>query len=245
MYIDKDAKIMTLYLSITALFVFIIFYVQGFEGISSNDNFELLQIIIFSVTSILALIFVISMLSLIKDKKLREIHLENIRKNPELKGDIAKEKVKIPYNKWGLVSLIISSTIGVILFLYFYTTLASAPSSVHIAKENMELVMKMIFVFIAILMIILLVSVFSLIKKVQNPVFYEYKPCPVCGNKDIFKVEYSFIGGLLSSAFHIARCKKCGKTYNGVTGENLRRYYTVIMIILIVVIILQLIRFIV
>lgn len=249
MYVEKDAKIMSLIYSLSGLLTFVFIYIAAFDSISSNTNSNLLQLIIFGCSAFFAFILIISVVSLIKDKKLKEKHLENIklRKNfQDHKDNIYKEKVEIPYNKWGLISLIIASSIGIIVFLYIYSFFANAGSKisdVQIDPASIETGSQMIFIFLTLLMIVLIFSVFSLIKKIQNPVFYEYLPCPRCGSRDIHKVEYSWFGGLLASAVHMARCKKCGKAYNGASGENLNRYYGIVFVFVIIIIILHILRF--
>jgi len=250
MYVEKDAKIISLISSLSGFITMIFLYVLAFKSISSNQNFELIQLMIFCFSLFFLFVLILSVISLIRDKKLREKHLENIRLSKKLqnqKSDDFDDKIKIPYNKWGLISLIISSSIGVIVFLYIYSFFANAKRNisddVHIDPASIEVGSQMIFIFLTLLMVVLIFSVFSLIKKIQNPVFYEYFPCPVCGSKEIHRVEYSLIGGLLASAVHMARCKKCGKVYNGATGENMNKYYGVAMIFVIFIVILQVIRF--
>ncbi len=250
MYVSKDAKIISMISALSGLIAFVFFYIFAFDSISKNPNFELLQLMIFSFLSFFAFVLIISVISLVRDKKLKEEHLRNIRLKQELQSqdkDFFEEKVKIPYNKWGLISLIISSGIGIIVFLYIYSFFANANKNIsgdiQVDPASIEAGSQMIFVFLTILMIILIFSIFSLIKKIQNPVFYKYEPCPVCGSKNIEKVEYSWFGGLLASAFNVARCKKCGKSYNGATGKDLKKYNAVIIIILIIFILLQLLRF--
>jgi len=59
-------------------------------------------------------------------------------------------------------------------------------------------------------------------KRIRVPLYYKFKVCPRCCSNDIHKVEYFWLGGLiLPTLVHQIRCKKCGKTYNGVTGTNI------------------------
>jgi len=251
MYVEKDAKIICLISSLSGLVTMVFLYVLAFESFSQNQNFELIRIMIICFSLFFAFVLILSVVSLIRDKKLREEHLENIKlrkKFQNQKSDNLDDKIEIPYNKWGLISLIISSSIGVVVFLYIYSFFANAERNlsdgVQIDPASIATATQMIFIFLTLLMIVLIFSVFSLIKKIQNPVFYEYVSCPVCGSKEIHRVEYSWIGGLLASAYHMARCKKCGKVYNGATGEEMKNYYGVALIFVIIIVILQIIRFI-
>lgn len=249
MYVSKDAKITTLISSLTGLIFFVFLYVLSIDLLSDNPNFEILQLIIFTVSTFFMFLLIFTVIALIKDKKLKEEHLKNIRLQQKIrttKKDVLEEKIKVSYNKWGLISLIISSGIGVVVFLYIYSYFANADNNIsddiYIDPSAIQAGSQMVFIFLSLLMIVLIFSIFSLIKKIQNPVFYEYMPCPDCGSKDIEKVEYAWSGGLLASVFHMARCKKCGKAYNGATGGDLKKYNLVIGILFVIFIILQIIR---
>jgi transposase-like protein len=49
----------------------------------------------------------------------------------------------------------------------------------------------------------------------------EYVSCPQCGCSDIEKVSWTIWGGAIGPRLlNHAKCKSCGKTYNGKTGES-------------------------
>ncbi len=49
----------------------------------------------------------------------------------------------------------------------------------------------------------------------------EYAPCPNCGRSAAEKVGYTLWGGsIVPRLMHHVKCKYCGKTYNGKTGNS-------------------------
>ena len=121
------------------------------------------------------------------------------------------------------------------------------PTNVSFQKGALETVSMILFVIILILVILLLITLKILMKRIQTPLYYEYKPCPRCGSSsDIHKVEYSWWGGLVGPALvHQVRCKKCGKTYDGSTGKDITRRLSIYIVVgIVIVLILIILRYI-
>jgi len=243
MYIERDAKIILIYGSIKGIiwFAALFIFMAMIQSAHPNDNFNIIQIMTFGIISALALILIGSSYSLKKEISTQQKYIKEHGKAK----NISEEYVKIPYNKSGLYSLIIGSLIGVIVFLYLYGIFIIQPAQEY-KNQNIGVVSMMIFVFLVIFIIILVVSFFSLTKKIRTPLYYNFKACPRCSSNDINKVEYSWWGGLIGPVLvHQVRCKKCGMTYDGATGTNItKRVGRYIAIVIIIITILQLLRFI-
>ena len=104
----------------------------------------------------------------------------------------------------------------------------------------------MILISLVIFILILLGSFHILVRRIRAPLYYEFKVCPRCGSNDIHKVDYSWWGGIIGSVLvHQVRCKKCGKTYDGVTGTNIaNRMGAYIIIMIIIFTLITILRFI-
>lgn len=233
MYIDRDAKIILIYSSIMGIIWFVILYfiIVSYQKNNPNENFNLIQIIIFGILSILVLILTGNFLSLKKEISTQNKYLET-----QLRPTDFKEKyVKVPYNKSGLYSLIIASSLGIVAFLYIYSSLVLQTQEYY--NQNIGLFSTMVFIFVTIFIIILLVSFFILLKRIKTPLHYTFKECPRCKSIDIHKVEYSWWGGLIGPYLvHQVRCKNCGKTYNGFTGTNVSSSKIFIYVIMMITI---------
>ena len=111
-------------------------------------------------------------------------------------------------------------------------------------NQNLGILSTMLLVFVIIFIIILLATFYMLIKRIHTPLYYDMKACPRCKSSDIHKVEYSWWGGLIGPGLvHQVRCKKCGMTYDGVTGTNVTKrvsaFITVGLIISVIIVILR------
>jgi len=64
----------------------------------------------------------------------------------------------------------------------------------------------------------------------------EYVPCPECGSTDVKKVSWTIWGGAFGPRMmnHV-KCKTCGKTYNGKTGQSNTSRIIVYNVVIIVV----------
>ena len=241
MYIERDAKIILIYRSIIGIVVFVAFYIALVmnQQTNPNDNFNMLQLMIFGIIFILAAILFSSIISLKREISRQQEYLENL---PQKAGLEAKKYVKIPYNKSGLYSLIIGSFLGVIAFLYMYSAFVLSPQ--EYTNQNLDIVSTMILVFVIIFIIILLATFYVLIRRIHTPLCFDMKVCPRCGSSDVHKVEYSWWGGLIGPGLvHQVRCKKCGKTYDGAAGTNITKrvstFITIVLIISFIIIILR------
>lgn len=239
MYIERDAKILMIYYSIIGIITFVAIYLAILYNQQRypTDNFPTIQIMIFSIISILTVILALSSYSLKKEISSQQEYLQKLQKT-----SIGKEEkiVKIPYNKSGLYSIIIVVVLSIIGLLYLYNALVlQPPSDVTFQKGTLEAISVILFAIILILIVMLVVTLKILMKRIQTPLYYDYKQCPRCGSSDIHKVEYSWWGGLVSPALvHQVRCKKCGKAYDGTTGKDTTRkvlLYIVISIILLII----------
>jgi len=240
MYIERDAKILLIYYSIVGIVIFIALYLGILynQQRSPNDSFAVIQIMIFSIITILTIILAGSSYSLKKEISNQQQYLQKLQQTA------GKEQiVKIPYNKGGLYSIILVSAIGIIAFLYLYNMMVlEPPTGVSFQKGALETVSMIIFIIILILATILLITLKVLMKRIQTPLYYEYKPCPRCGSSDIHKVEYSWWGGLVGPALvHQVRCKKCGKAYDGSTGKDITRRLSIYLIIVIAILLILII----
>ena len=241
MYIERDAKIILIYRSIIGLVFFVAFYITLLlnQQTNTNDNFGVLQLMIFGIIFTLTAIIFGSIFSLKREISRQQEYLKNL---PQ-KAALEKEKyVKIPYNKSGLYSLIVASLLGIIAFLYMYSAFVLSPQ--EYANQNLGMVSTMILVFVIIFIIVLLATFYLLIKKIHTPLYYDMKACPGCKSSDVHKVEYSWWGGLIGPGLvHQVRCKKCGMTYDGVTGTNITKrvstFITVVLVIFIIIVILR------
>ena len=213
MYVERDAKILLIYYSVVGIASFVGLYLGlvFLQQENPNDNFITIQIMIFSVLLVLLLILVVSGYSLKKEISNQQVYLQNLQKT---NGSVEKQIVKIPYNKGGLYCLIVVTVLGIIGLLYLYNVLVlQPPTDISFQKDAFKTVSIMIFAIILILTIILIITLKVLMKRIQVPLYYEYKPCPRCGSSDIHKVEYSWWGGVVGPALvHQVRCKKCGAT---------------------------------
>lgn len=233
MYIERDAKIILIYGSIFGIIWFTIFYTLMVFNQQTNpiDNFNTIQIMIFGILAILTFILIGSFYSLKKEITAQQKHLETLQKTITN----GEQYVRIPYNKSGLYSLIVASVLGIIAFLYLYSIFILQPRE-NYDMQNLETVSAMIFVFLVIFIVILLASFFTLMKRIRAPLYYKFKACPRCSSNDIHKVEYSWWGGLIGPALvHQVRCKKCGKTYDGVTGTNITKRMSIYVVIIIII----------
>jgi len=241
MYIDRDAKIILIVGSLIGIIGFVSFYIiLLYDQLRSvNDNFTLIQIMIFSILGILTIILSGTLYSLKREITRQHQHIQNI--------SISQPKhdryVKVPYNKSGLYLIIIASALGIIVFLYLFSFLIL--DSQNTTNVNMGMVSSMILVILIIIFITLLSTIGLLIKRIHTPLYYDFKACPQCGSDDIFKVEYSWWGGLIGPLLvHQVRCNKCGHTYNGATGTNITKKISIYVIIMIlIIVILNIIRF--
>lgn len=231
MYIERDAKIILIYYSIIGIVWFTAFYtlVVFNQQANPNDNFNTIQIMIFGILAILAGILIGSFYSLKKEISSQQKYLEARQKTTT-----DEQYAKIPYNKSGLYSLIIASVLGIVAFLYLYSSFVLQPQTLQ--NQNLGTVSMMIFAFVIIFIVILLASFFILMKRIHTPLYYNFKVCPRCGSNDIHKVEYSWWGGIIGSALvHQVRCKKCGKTYDGVTGTNITKRMSIYVFVMIII----------
>lgn len=243
MYIERDAKIILIYRSIIGLAFFVAFYIAllSNQPANTNDNFDVLQLMIFGILFSLSAIIFGSIFSLKREISRQQEYLKNL---PQ-KTDFGTEKyVKIPYNKSGLYSLIVMSLLGSIVFLYLYSAFILSPQEYK--NQNLGMVLTMILIFVIIFVIILLVTFYVLMKRINTPLYYDMKACPRCKSNDIHKVEYSWWGGLIGPGLaHQIRCKKCGMTYDGVSGTNITKrvsaYITVGLVISFIIVILRVI----
>jgi hypothetical protein len=199
-------------------------------------NFDILQLMVFVIICILGAILLVSVISLKMEISRQEEYLNNLSQS-----DLDIDKyIKIPYNKSGLYSIIIASLFGIIAFLFFYHSFII--TSQKVKNTSLEIVTILMLVFLIALIIIMLGSFYVLVKRIHTPLYYEMKGCPRCGSSEIHKVEYSWWGGIIGPLLvHQMRCKKCGKTYNGVTGTNITkqtsRYFVIIILILSILVI--------
>ncbi len=233
MYIKRDAKIILTYNSIFGIVWFTVFYflMLNNQRTNPNDNFGTIQIMIFGFLAILTLILIGSFYSLKKEITTQQKNLETLQKTTTNKD----QYVKIPYNKSGLYSLIVASVIGIIAFLYLYSVFI-LETKVNYDTGTLETLTAMILIFLVIFIFILIVSFFILMKRIRAPLYYKFKSCPRCGSNDIYKVEYSWWGGLIGPGLvHQVRCKNCGKTYDGVTGTNITKRMSIYTIIIIII----------
>lgn len=232
MYIERDAKIILAYGSVIGIIWFVVFYIILLQNqqIHPIDNFSTLQLMIFGILFILTALLIGSLISLKREITTQQEYLKNL---PE--AAVPKDKyAQIPYNKAGLYSIIIASVLGIFAFLYLYSYFFLEPQT----RPNMFLgtVSTMILFFLIIFIIILLATLFALMKRIHTPLYYTYKACPRCGSDDIFRVEYSWWGGLIGpNLVHQVRCKKCGKTYDGATGTNIAKRMSIYVVIMIVI----------
>ncbi|MCX6665465.1 MAG: hypothetical protein NT038_05325 [Euryarchaeota archaeon] len=233
MYIDRDAKILLIYNSIVGIVTFVGIYLAMIfiQQKYPNDNFGTIQIIIFSIISGLTIILLLSIYSLKKEIANQQDYLQNLQQTTQTsEGQI----VKIPYNKSGLYAIIVTAILGIIAFLYLFNVmvLQPPPPGIGFQKGALETISYILFGIIIVLIIILLITMRILVKRIQVPLYYEYKPCPKCGSSDLYKVEYSWWGGLVGPALvHQVRCKKCGKIYNGATGTDITKKIIIFIII--------------
>lgn len=243
MYIERDAKIILMYRSIIGIVFFVAFYIALVmkQQTNPNDNFYMLQLMIFGIIFILAAVLFGSIISL----KLEISRQQEYLKNLPQKSILETEKyVKVPYNKSGLYSLIVASFLGIIAFLYLYS--AFILSSQESSNQNLGMVSTMVLVSVIIFIIVLLATFYVLIKRIHTPLYYDMKACPRCKSSDVHKVEYSWWGGLIGPGLvHQLRCKKCGMTYDGVSGTNITKrvsaYITVGLVISFIIVILRII----
>jgi hypothetical protein len=205
-----------------------------------NDTFIYFQLLVFSIISILTVILALSSYSLKKEISRQQSYLEERKQTMS-----TQETVKIPYNKSGLYSVILVTIIGMLIFLYLYNEMIlHPPTTVGFMPGTLETLSMIFFIIILILLAILLATLFLLMKRIQAPLYYDYKPCPRCASSDIHKVDYSWWGGLIGPALvHQVRCKKCGKIYDGTTGKDisrrLRLYLIVMIALFLLIMILQ------
>jgi len=243
MYIERDAKIILIYRSVIGLAFFVAFYIAllSNQQAITNDNFGVLQLMIFGIIFTLTAIIFGSIFSLKREISRQQEYLKNLPQKATLETE---KYVKIPYNKSGLYSLIVASLLGAIAFLYLYSVFILSPQKY--ANQNLGIVSTMILVFVIIFIIVLLATFYVLIKKIHTPLYYDMKACPRCKSSDVHKVEYSWWGGLIGPGLvHQVRCKKCGLTYDGATGTNITKrvsaFITVGLIISVIIVILRLI----
>jgi len=243
MYIERDAKILLIFKSIIGLPFFVAFYIALIlnRQAITNENFDILQIMLFGIISILTAIIFVSIFSLKREISRQQEYLKNLSQESALE---TKEYVKIPYNKSGLYSLIVASLLGVIAFLYLYSVFILSPQ--EYINQNLGTVSTMAIAFVIIFIVILLTTFYVLMKRINMPLYYNMKACPRCKSSDVHKVEYSWWGGLIGPGLvHQVRCKKCGLTYDGVTGTNITKrvsaYITVGLIISFIIVTLRLI----
>lgn len=241
MYIERDAKIILIYGSIFGIVWFTVFYTLMVFNQQTNptDTFSTIQIMIFGILAILTGILIGSFYSLKKEIAAQQKYLEARQKTTT-----DEQYVRIPYNKSGLYSIIIASVLGIVAFLYLYSSFVLQPQTLQ--NQNLGTVSTMIFAFMIIFIAILLASFFTLMKRIRTPLYYNFKVCPRCSSNDIHKVEYSWWGGIIGSALvHQVRCKKCGKTYDGVTGTNIAKRMSIyVFVIIIIFTLLVLLRYI-
>jgi len=239
MYLERDAKILLIYYSIYGIISLVALYLifLSFQLKSPNENFSFIQIMIFTIICILTLIIVVSSYSLKKEISGQQEYLLNLQKTTS-----SPSIIKVPYNKSGLYSIIIASVLGLIGVLYMYTVLMfqhPSNSNISFQKGTLETVSLMFFLMIIFLIVILAITLRILMKRIQTPIYYEYKPCPRCNSSEIFKVEYSWWGGLLGPVLvHQVRCKKCGLTYDGSSGRNIKQPVTLYFIISLTIIVI-------
>ena len=225
MFIERDAKILLIFNSIIGIIAFSIMYIIFLQGHQShpNDNFETLQLMLFGIIFVFLLIVTVSTVSLKKEISKQQNYLNNLQ-GSESKKD---EFVKIAYNKSGLYSIIIASILGIIAFLYmfkvFIIDLSHQGTIMLDAQQNT--LKLMIIGFLSIFFILLLATFYLLLRRIKSPLYYDFKNCPKCKSNEIYKVEYSWWGGIIGAYLvHQVRCKKCGHAYNGVTGSKISNY---------------------
>ena len=242
MYIERDAKIIIIHRAVIGLVIFVAFIIALIQNqqTNPNENFDILQPMIFGIIFILTVIIIGTMFSLKREISKQQEYLQNLPQKPEVE---TPKKVKIPYNKSGLYSLIIASLLGIIAFIYLYTILILSPQ--QNINENLEMVSTMILVFVVFFVVVLLVSFFLLLRRIHTPLYFEMKSCPRCGSGDIHKVEFSWWGGIVGPGLvHQVRCKKCGMTYDGVTGTKItKRVSAIVTAFIIISLIITAIRF--
>ena len=232
MYIERDAKIILIYGSIVGIIWFVVFYIMiaMSQGTNPTDTFNTIHIMIFGILAILTSILIGSFYSLKKEISSQQKYLETYQKQ----ANIEEKYVQVPYNKSGLYSILIASVLGIIAFLYLYTVLVLQPH--EYSNKNLGTFTTMVFVFLAIFIIILFASFFILMKRIRTPLYHNFKACPRCNSSDIHKVKYSWWGGLIGPALvHQVRCKKCGKTYDGVTGTDVTKRMSIYIVIMIII----------
>jgi len=232
MYIERDAKIVLIYGSVIGIIWFVSFYILLIlnQATIPTKNFNAVQLMMLGIITILTVILIVSAYSLKKEISSQEEYLKTRQKTIPTE----EKYVQIPYNKAGLYSIIVSSAIGIIVFLLLYNSLIIQPQELN--NMNLETLSSMILISIILLSIVLLITFFILMRRIRTPLYYNFKACPQCGSDDIQKVEYSWWGGLIGPALvHQVRCKKCGKTYGGVTGTNITNKIEIFFVIMIVV----------
>jgi hypothetical protein len=241
MYIERDAKIILIYRSIIGIVFFVAFYIVLLKNqqVNPNDNFDMLQLMIFGIIFILTAILLGSIISLKREISRQQEYLKILPQKAALESE---KYVKIPYNKAGLYSLIVASLLGIISFLYLYGALIIQPQTMK--NTNFEMLSTMILVFVIIFIVILLATFYVFIKRIRTPLYYDMKVCPRCGSNDVHKVEYSWWGGLIGPGLvHQVQCKKCGKTYDGSTGTNITKkastFITIALIIYLIIVIIK------
>jgi hypothetical protein len=240
MFIERDAKVILIFRSVTGIAFFVAFYIimLYLQSTHPNSNFFIIQLMIFSIITVLTLILIGSLISLKREITRQNDHLQNLPAQP-----IREKEVRVPYNKSGLYSIIIVAVLGIIGFLYLSTVFVLGLQEHR--NMNLGTLAIMIFIILAALIAILLISVFILVRKIHTPLYYNFKSCPKCGSDDIYKVEYSWWGGITSSLVHQVRCKKCGTTYDGVAGTDITKRVTIIFTVLLIFsIIITVLRFI-
>lgn len=200
MYIERDAKILLIYRSIYGIIIFIVMYLVMLLNQQRflHPDFSLIQAIIFSTLIILAIILTLSSYSLKKEIAKQHTYLKEQKKTPK---ESEEKTVQIAYDKSGLYILIIAAVLGIIGLLYLYGSLIlQAPSDISFQKGTLQTVSVMLFSIILILFVVLVISLKILLKRIQEPLYYEYKSCPRWG--DLTSTKSSIVGGADSSPLH-------------------------------------------
>lgn len=244
MYIERDAKILLLYYSLMGIITFIVIYFifLRLNMTYPNENFSFVQIMIFGVASVLSIIVVGSLYSLKKEISRQQEYLRTKQKTKS-----SPSTIYVPYNKSGLYSLILISMLGIIVTVYLFIAMVFQPLSnpdISFQRGTLETVSLILFLTIMILIVILVITVRTLMRRIETPLYYEYKSCPRCNSSDISKVEYSWWGGLLGPYLvHEVRCKKCGTSYDGSSGRNIKKpialYFALGLILAIIIVIME------
>jgi uncharacterized membrane protein len=233
MYLERDAKIVLICGSLIGLVWFVSFLIvlTYYQQIHPNPNFNILQLMIFGLIIVLTAILIGSIYSLKKEITRQQEYLKTL---PKTSAPMQKQDVQIPYNKMGLYSIIVASVVGIIAFLSLFVNFILG--SQGIKNTNLGVVSTIILIFIIFFILILFASLLVLLKRIRVPLYDQVKPCPRCGSADVHKVEYSWWGGLIGpSLVHQTRCKKCGKTYNGVTGTDITNKVSIYIIAMIII----------